>query len=344
MHAEIDDLDRRPVAPDSAALEQIPVIDVAGLISNSARAADAVAQIAAACKTWGFFQVVNHGIASAQIEQVWQQAHAFFALPVAQKMALVRGADNPWGFYNHELTKNQRDKKEVFDFTREGTDPIYAAQNRWPPDQVRFRSTMTAYLEACTGLSLKLLEAFCLGLDLPPRFLHPHFVDRHTGFVRLNYYPVTDPLDGLDIEHLPAADLGVHHHTDAGVLTVLLQDEVSGLQVYRDGYWYDVPTIPGALVINTGDMMQVWSNDIYRAAIHRVRAMHDRDRYSIPFFFNPAADCVVSPLPSVISDDQPARYRAIGWGEFRGRRSAGDYADYGTEVQIAQYRVRGGPA
>ena len=86
-------------------------------------------------------------------------------------------------------------------------------------------------------------------------------------------------------------------------------------------------------------MMQVWSNDIYRAAIHRVLAMEERERYSIPFFFNPAADCRVSPLPSVVSEARPALYRAIGWREFRGLRTDGDYADYGTEVQISQYRV-----
>jgi isopenicillin N synthase-like dioxygenase len=110
------------------------------------------------------------------------------------------------------------------------------------------------------------------------------------------------------------------------------------LQVYRDGYWYDIPTIEGAIVINTGDMMQVWSNDIYNAPIHRVLAMEARERYSIPFFFNPAASCTVSPLPSVIDEQNPSRYHGIEWGSFRGQRSDGDFADYGTEVQISQYR------
>jgi isopenicillin N synthase-like dioxygenase len=161
----------------------------------------------------------------------------------------------------------------------------------------------------------------------------------HTGFVRLNYYPVRDPLDQSNVEHLPTADLGVHHHTDAGALTVLLQDDVGGLQVFRDGFWHNVAPEPGAFVINTGDMMQVWSNDVYRAAVHRVLAMDSRDRYSIPFFFNPSSATEVSPLPSVVSDDRPARYRTISWSEFRGKRTDGDYADYGPEVQIAQYRI-----
>jgi isopenicillin N synthase-like dioxygenase len=337
----IQDLDRQPVAEQSSIVEQVPIIDVAEVFqdSSSNAALRAIDQIAEACKTWGFFQVVNHGISTAQVEEVWDQTHALFALPVEEKLEIVRSKDNPWGFYNNELTKNQRDKKEVFDFTREDFDPIYHRTNRWPRRHPQFKTTMTAYLEACTELSLKLLRAFCLGLDLPADFMHPNFDGNHTGFVRLNYYPLKDPLAGLAIDHQETADLGIHHHTDAGGLTVLLQDEVSGLQVYRDGLWYDIPTVDGAMVINTGDMMQVWSNDIYQAAIHRVLAMDTRERYSIPFFFNPAADCSVSPLPSVIGSENPSHYQPIVWGEFRGRRSDGDFADYGTEVQISQYRI-----
>ena len=340
MYAEPQDLDQHPVAQQPSIAGQVPVIDVAEVFadSTSAAAVSAIDQIADACKTWGFFQVVNHGIPARLIDEVWQQTHALFALPVEEKLKIVRNKDNPWGFYNNELTKNQRDKKEVFDFTREGVDPIYRQSNRWPAGQPEFKATMMSYLEACTELSLNLLEAFCLGLDLPANFMHDDFATNHTGFVRLNYYPVKDPMAGLAIDHQPTADLGIHHHTDAGALTVLLQDQVSGLQVYREGYWYDIPTVAGAMVINTGDMMQVWSNDIYKAAIHRVLAMDTRERYSIPFFFNPAADCKVCPLPSVVNTQNPGRYHAIEWGSFRGKRSDGDYADYGTEVQISQYR------
>jgi isopenicillin N synthase-like dioxygenase len=150
---------------------------------------------------------------------------------------------------------------------------------------------------------------------------------------------VKDPLAESAMEAVAEADLGIHHHTDAGALTVLMQDDVGGLQVYRDGYWHNVTPVKGAMVINTGDMMQVWSNDEYQAAIHRVLAMSARDRYSLPFFFNPAADARVSPLPSVTSQQNPARYSTVEWGRFRGKRSDGDFADYGTEVQISQFRV-----
>ncbi len=333
------DLDRCPVADSREFGESVPVIDISGITKNASGedARDAVQRIATACREWGFFQVVNHPVPDDLIGNVWQQARAFFAAPPAVKNAILRTRENPWGYYNNELTKNQRDRKEVFDFTRDGADPIYHAENRWPDLGNNFRETMRRYLEACTGLSLKLLEAFCVGLDLPADFMQRDFADDHTGFIRLNYYPVADPLEG--VTGLPVADMGVHHHTDAGALTVLLQDDVGGLQVYRDGYWHDIPSVPGAFVINTGDMMQVWSNDIYQAALHRVLAMDDRDRYSIPFFFNPAASTEVSPLPSVVTDQRPCRYRMINWSEFRAKRTDGDYADYGPEVQIAQYRI-----
>ncbi len=335
------DLDRCPVADSREFGESVPVIDIAAITKNASgeEAQRAVHQIAKACREWGFFQVVNHGVSDALIEKVWQQARTFFERPSSVKTAILRTRENPWGYYNNELTKNQRDKKEVFDFTTDGTDPIYKAENRWPDADGEFRDTMRAYLDACTRLSLKLLEAFCVGLDLPADYMRRDFAENHTGFARLNYYPVADPLQSGDGDNLPAADMGVHHHSDAGALTVLLQDDVGGLQVYRDGYWHDIPSVPGAFVINTGDMMQVWSNDIYQAAIHRVLAMVDRDRYSIPFFFNPAPGTEVSPLPSVVSEERPARYHTVNWSEFRARRTDGDYADYGPEVQIAQYRI-----
>jgi len=340
MSTANQDIDKHPIAEQGSIDDQVPIIDIASLIDNSSAAAagPAIKDIAQACQTWGFFQIINHGIAAELIENVWDQTRTMFALPTEEKMSVVRTKDNPWGFYPNELTKNQRDKKEVFDFTREGVDPIYGKSNRWFENHDTFQATMHEYFDACTELSLTLLEAFCIGMNLPANHMRDDFASNHTGFMRLNYYPVNDPMADSDIEHQSLADLGIHNHTDAGALTVLLQDDVSGLQVYKDGYWHTIPPVPGAIVINTGDMMQVWSNDIYRAPIHRVLAMETKARYSLPFFFNPSATSKVSPLPTVVSDQYPSRYNPIEWADFRGRRSEGDFADYGAEVQISQFR------
>ncbi len=325
-----DDLDKRPAG--DGMIGAVPMIDLGDRAS--------VGQIADACREWGFLQVVGHGIPRMLVEKVRESTHSFFALPVDQKERIIRTRENPWGYYNNELTKNQRDKKEVFDYASGGIDPVYGAKNRWPDFDADFRPTMEAYRDACAGLSLRLLEAMSEGLGVEARFLNPLFEPEHTGFIRLNYYPVADPMEGReDVAHLDVADLGVHHHTDAGALTVLLQDDVGGLQVYNDGLWYDVPPVDGAFVINTGDMMQVWSNDRYQAAIHRVLAMESSDRYSIPFFYNPRAGAKIRPLPSVVTASHPALYREIDWSDFRSKRTDGDYADYGAEVQIAQFRI-----
>ena len=334
------DLDQHPSAADRRLSETVPVIDISGL-TDAQRSHKPVAAIAEACARWGFFQVTGHGVDAVLVAAVREQARAFFALPAAEKEAILRTRDNPWGYYNNELTKNQRDKKEVFDYTIAGTDPVYGAENRWPEIDPGFRRVMEDYRDACTGLALRLLEAMCIGLGVDARYLNDYFDPHHSGFIRLNYYPVNDPLQGRDdVGHLEIADLGVHHHTDAGALTVLLQDDVGGLQVFNDGYWHDVEPVADAFVINTGDMMQVWSNDRYRAAIHRVQAMESTDRYSVPFFYNPNAGTRVSPLHSVVSATEPARYRDIDWSDFRSQRTDGDYADYGPEVQISQYRIQ----
>jgi isopenicillin N synthase-like dioxygenase len=325
------DLDQDPVAAHSGEQGAVPLIDL--------DRSDAAAQIAAASTKWGFFQIVNHGLPAALIDAVWRQSRRFFENSAANKLAIQRTRENPWGYYNNELTKNRRDKKEVFDFTNEGTDPIYHASNRWPPNSDGFRATLRRYFAACTSLALELLDAYSDGLGLPSDHLRRLFEPGHTSFIRLNHYPVQDPLAGEWQDH-GKAGLGVHHHTDAGALTVLLQDEVGGLQVHNNGYWHDIPSIPGALVVNTGDMMQVWSNDRYRAAMHRVLAMQQSDRYSIPYFFNPAGEADVCPLGATVDDAHPARYRPVRWAEFRGRRTDGDYADYGPEVQIDEYRIK----
>jgi isopenicillin N synthase-like dioxygenase len=131
---------------------------------------------------------------------------------------------------------------------------------------------------------------------------------------------------------------GVGEHTDSGALTLLLQDECPGLEILRNGRWQLVEPRADALVVNIGDMIQVWSNDGYRAALHRVITNGTSDRYSIPFFLNPSYDTVYEPLSPTVSECRPACYRPISWREFRRLRAAGDYADLGEEVQINHYR------
>lgn len=330
-------------------MRTVPLIDIAPLTvaPGSHAARDATRRIADAAREWGFFQVVNHSIPDTLIARTWQQTRAFFALPREAKLAVSRTRDHSRGYYDRELTKQARDLKEVFDFAHvpcpdlPHDDPRNHAPidgpNQWPRGLPAFRDTMMAYLAACEQLGPILLAAFCDGMGVPPGTLHRHFGRDNTTFVRLNYYPLTDPLDAGQAAAVTAlGDMALHHHTDAGAFTMVLQDDVGGLQVLADNEWVDVTPIPGALVINTGDMMQVWSNDGYRAALHRVLPRSGTERFSIPCFVNPSYATDYAPLDG---DRQPARYRSINWGDFRRRRAEGDYADFGQEVQISDFRT-----
>jgi isopenicillin N synthase-like dioxygenase len=256
-------------------------------------------------------------------------SNAFFSQPLQIKQGLSRTLDNPWGYYDRELTKNLRDRKEIFDFGPGFETP-------WPGQTPDFRKTLEAFSRDCYALGLRLLGEIGEALGVGGDGLRFAFEPQHSSFTRLNYYPVSDTLEGSDAP--PPGPLGISRHTDAGGLTILLQDKIAGLQVYRDG-WRDVTPPDGALTINVGDMLQVWSNDRFRAPLHRVRASQGSGRYSIAYFLNPARDCVVEPLLAPDSAGNHPHYRAVPWGEFRDRRAQGDYGDYGEEVQIAHYRV-----
>ena len=321
-------LDLAPVAP-SERLGGVPVIDI------SAARESVVEEIAAACRDWGFFQVRGHGVPQEVMTGTLEAAQAFFARPREAKRAYLRTVENPWGYYDRELTKNARDKKEVFDIGpdalgQRASDDAFEGGTRWPGEPAQFRTAIESYVAAADRVSMALLEAIGEGLGAADAILSA-FKPTHSSFLRLNHYTVEDPMAG---EQPDRAGLGVHHHSDAGALTLLWQSDTSGLQVHRDGYWHDIPPIHDAFVINIGDMVQVWSNDLYVAPQHRVIAMESVDRFSFPYFCNPSYDAAVEPIGVGLP-----HYRPLHWGEFRRRRADGDFADYGTEVQISEWRI-----
>jgi isopenicillin N synthase-like dioxygenase len=196
-----------------------------------------------------------------------------------------------------------------------------------------FRLAVQVHYWHAAGLGRRLLGAILANLGASPIALGRDFGPGHTSFLRLNYYPVTPAAAPRD------SALGIGQHTDAGALTLLLQDEQPGLEVFKDNAWHLVEPRRDAIVVNIGDIVQVWSNDRYCAALHRVIASSKNSRYSIPYFMNPAYRTNYAPLPATVSRDRPARYREINWGEFRTLRADGDYADLGEEIQVEHYRI-----
>lgn len=344
-----------------------PVINVAPLISAFGREAlpdrhvsyytdgvenKALAQtleeVRKACSEWGFFQCVNHGIDNDTIRNFDAECRNFFDLPLSIKQPIKRTAENSRGWFDDELTKQRRDWKECIDIGQPGWSKV-DGENQWPdPDSApNFRKSIEDYYAACLNLSRVLLRAASVGLGMRP----DHFdseAEPHTSYLRLNYYPVCDQKvapeeHGFD-EPDPEIDgnLGINKHTDAGCLTILRQyaSEPASLQVYHleDKKWYRCVPVEGALTINIGDMMQVWSNGKYRAPVHRVLANPTQIRYSAPFFYNPSYESMIAPVSSCGSPT----YYPLSWAEFRRRRFEGDFGDYAADVQISDWLIDGG--
>lgn len=310
----------------------VPTID----ISNPGRSSlDALDQ---ACRDHGFFLLAGHGL-DGLIDQTWNEARRFFDADRAIRLSIRRNQENPLGYYDRELTKRRRDTKEVFDFV----DPSLAGldgKNRWPEGLPGFRDGLVRFFDAFSILADRTLWLLHEALQLSAEGRASMVSSRHSSTVRLNHYPVGDPVPAAERQTLPQlGETALGHHTDPGVLTLLLQDDTGGLQTESATHgWIDVPPTPGTIVVNLGDCMQSWTNDRYRAAVHRVLPMHQQRRFSIPYFSNPERHAVITPLPEL--SVAGARYRSVGWREFIQARVDDNYADLGTDdTQMAQYRV-----
>ena len=316
---------------------EIPIIDIRNLPDGH----EAMRLLDHACKEWGFFQIVGHGIDQTLRQDTLRQMARFFSLPSAEKRSITRTADNAWGFFDRELTKNVLDWKEIFDVgPPETRGPLAGAVPQWPESLPEFKTTLRSYTDACERIARHLLSSIAMTLGAAPADLNRAFEPEHSSFLRLNYYPLCAEPAIPESPTVPEkGHLGISHHTDAGALTVLMQSSVAGLQVKRRGHWYLVEPQDDALVINIGDIVQVWSNDRYKAPLHRVVANSHLERYSAAFFFNPSYEANYAPLPSVCDENNPPLYEPVNWGEFRAGRAADDYADVGEEIQISRFRT-----
>ncbi|MCE1235907.1 MAG: isopenicillin N synthase family oxygenase [Hyphomicrobiales bacterium] len=299
----------------------IPVVDLDGLASGAPEALGRIAgDIGRAAREVGFFCVVGHGVDPALRAAVFAAADALFAWPAAQKaeIALARVGDNRgWIGLNVEaLDPNARpDPKEAFNI---GFDPPGGpTRNVWP-DLAGFRATMEAWFDAVFRLGRDLHRAIAVDLGAPA----DHFADAfHTPMATLrllHYPPVTDT--GVD-------GLGAGAHTDYGNLTLLATDDVGGLEVRRrDGVWITPPFVADAFVVNIGDCLMRWSNDVYLSNPHRVVAPRDRIRRSVAFFLDPSPDVVVEALPSCVPPGETPRHPPITAGDHLAARLAATYA------------------
>ena len=324
-------------------MQNVPIIDL-GAFLDGVMPDKQFSELAGACEDHGFFLLAGHG-ADALVASVFSEAEAFFMQPKAVKMAVCRDAQNPLGYYDRELTKQRRDQKEVFDFKAGGNQSRNPdRQSRWPQQAPEFRRTLTQFFAEFTRLSECTMQMVFTALGMPrariETIMAQGFGTAHTSAARLNHYPAQDPVPATERAGVSAlGDMALHHHTDPGAITLLLQDDHGGLQAESktDG-WIDVPPQAGTIVVNVGDVLQVWTNDRCTAGVHRVLPVHsDRGRYSVPFFYQPRHDATIEPW---VAEGDVARYRAFSWRDFIRGRVTDNFADYGeSDIQIDRYRV-----
>jgi isopenicillin N synthase-like dioxygenase len=314
--------------------QAVPVIDLSPYFDGSMVGKQQVArEVGRACREIGFLTIVGHGVAKEQIEAVYADAKAFFDLPTAAKTAIrqpspdtVRGYSGVGeeGLSYSLDAATPGDLKEsltVGQIAVPADDPYYVhpdagrffAPNLWPAAPSGLQASWSAYFRKMESLSASLMRMFALALDLPETFFDKT-IDRHISNFRAINYP--------DQPEAPlAGQLRAGAHSDYGSLTIVRQEEApGGLQVQaRDGSWIDVKPVADAFVVNIGDLMMQWTNDLWRSTMHRVvnpprdKALGSR-RISLVFFHQPNYDAVVSCLPSCRDRDNPPRYAPITSG------------------------------
>jgi isopenicillin N synthase-like dioxygenase len=316
-------------------MSQVPMIDLTPYRCGGDREKASVAQaVDKACREIGFLVVAGHGVASALIADTERVSHAFFDLPLEEKMKVARPAPDVLRGYvpvSAESLSRSMGIKAAGDLNESlmigepnvPDEPYYRgkaaghhfAPNLWPERPAELRTVLTAYFREMERLATKILRVFALALDVPESYFDDK-VDRHISRVRVRCYP---PVPG-------GAGAGLSRagpHTDYGSLTILKpQEHAAGLQVYgKDGVWVDVPDVPGCFVINIGDLMARWTNDRWVSTLHRVvvpdtAEARERRRLSVVFFHNPNYDAAVECIPSCRDERTPAKYASTVAGDY----------------------------
>jgi isopenicillin N synthase-like dioxygenase len=300
-------------------MDQLPLIDFAPFLSGSVTGRSEVPRaIAEAAESIGFFYLANHGIPQSVTDGAFAAGRKFFELPLEAKQAIkIREQRGYQAFRDVKREGFLPNLNESFfmglDLKADDPDvvaklPLHAP-NQWPAELPEFKTAMEAYFNSVYTLGNSLLRACALALKLPEQFFVPHY-QKPIPFSRIMHYPASP-------EPRPDNQFGNPPHTDYGCLTLLAQDDVGGLAVKkRGGGWIDAPQIPGALIINIGDMLMRWTNDKWVSTLHQVINNPAKSRYSLPTFFDPSYRARVECIESCQGPGHPAKYPPITFGEY----------------------------
>ncbi|MEM6382433.1 MAG: 2-oxoglutarate and iron-dependent oxygenase domain-containing protein [Pseudomonadota bacterium] len=304
----------------------IPVLNYQDFLSGDKQRF--VEDLGIACRQSGFMLLTGHGIDPQQISSTFACARAFFALDQVEKDRLaISNSKHDRGYVGTGTEKldeksGKIDQKEAFNIGADLSpdDPRvllgepFRGVNQWPAGMGEFRQTLMGYYDSMVALAIDMHRALALDLGLSEDYF-TDLIDDPIAILRLLRYPATRGVEG---------DIGAGAHSDYGSLTLLMTDGTPGLQVQPRGSdgWVDVPHVDGAFVINLGDLLMRWSNDVYVSTRHRV-IPPARERYSIAFFFQPNADAVVDALPGTGTDN---KYAPVTSADYLHSRLAATYA------------------
>lgn len=274
----------------------LPVLDLSDLDRDTDSAERFRDTLRTATHETGFFYLVGHGIPDDVIQRAFTEAGRFFALPTVDKQQAemlrsphFRGYTRTGG----ELTQGRTDWREQIDIAAERTAcveptaPAYMrleGPNLWPPAQPDLRPVFLDWERRCSDVAMRLMRAWAVALGSLDRVFDDMFGDRPSTLIKLVRYPGREE-----------RGQGVGAHKDPGVLTLLMiEPGKGGLQIEHEGTWIDAPAVPGAFVVNIGELMEFATDGYLKATVHRVVSPPPGEvRMSIPFFFNPALDSTV---------------------------------------------------
>lgn len=288
--------------------QPFPVVDLAGLEDSDQRL-KTVSQLAQASQEWGFFQIINHGIPLSLLESVKGVSKEFFNLSVEEKrkQCPVRPGTHMLEGYSRFFDISDDTVLDWVDALVHYISPEWAkAVEHWPKTPSTYRETYEKYGEEVMRLLEKLLGLLSEGLGLDQNYIQTLNKEPLLQ-LRINNYP---PCPQPDVVN------GLKPHSDGNMITVLLDDGVDGLQVRKDDEWFTVASVPGALIVNIADFLQVLSNGKYKSVEHRAVTNANQSRMSIVMFLNPQADVVIGAAPELTNEAHPSVYKAVEAGVY----------------------------
>ncbi|KDO52127.1 hypothetical protein CISIN_1g045260mg [Citrus sinensis] len=295
-----------PVISDNTLISKFPVIDMESLLSEESMDSE-LAKLDFACREWGFFQLVNHGVSLALVDKVKKEIQEFFNLSMEEKKKYWQYPGEVEGF-GQAFVVSEEQKLDWGDLFFMTTLPVHLRKpHLFPKLHPSLRDTLEVYSMEVNALAMNLISGMAKVLHIKDEEVR-EFFENGLQSMRMNYYPPCPQ---------PEKVTGLTPHSDAVALTILLQiNEAEGLQIKKDGKWFPIRPLPNAFIVNIGDVLEVITNGVYPSIEHRAVVNSEQERLSIATFHTVNYDGEVGPAPSLITEKTPALFRRVTTEEF----------------------------